>query len=94
MNHDNRALKCWDCRYHMKHFAKSDAQIIQIYGHCINEELNKGKKYNKYRLHSNCGHWEPIEIQKEERRMKIKEVLRRMQKDLERIAFILNDDSD
>ena len=81
---------CRNCRYFSQHYVKHKIYILKVEcGNCL-------KKYRLKcgELRKNCNDWEPIEIQKVERRKTIKVVLQDMEKSLEDIRIILQSDEE
>ncbi len=81
---------CKNCRYFLQHYVKHKRYILKVEcGHCLKRYRLKCGECRK-----NCESWEPIAIQKEERRKSIKALLRDMEKSLEDIKLILQSDED
>ena len=81
---------CRNCRYFLQHYVKHKRYILKV-------ECGSCKKRHRLKcgeLRKNCDKWEPIEIQKEERRKSIKETLQNMEKSLEDIKLILQSDEE
>ena len=86
---------CNNCRYYLAHYIKGQRGLRELCeGHCINDELYRKRNRSRYKLYDNCEYWEPIAIQKAERRKSIKQILRDMEKSLEDIKMILQSDEE
>ena len=85
---------CKNCKYYKFHYVKDKQHLLQLAeGHCTNLQLFSRIR-DKRKIFSNCQFWEPMELQKEERKKVIKEVLRDMEKSLRTIEAILKSDED
>ena len=89
---------CKNCRYYLAHYIIRGVRYLAAGGQCMNEDLMKmhipKREREGYRFKGNCALWEPIAIQKAERRENIKETLKAMQKSLSEIAMILQNDEE
>ena len=92
---ENEEKTCENCRYFIKHYEKYNSDFLYYLncGHCSNRE--KVKLYKDRKIIKNdkaCEFWEPHAIQTEQRKEKIFNTIRKMQKKLDEIALILKDD--
>ena len=85
---------CKNCRYYTFHYVKVHNYLMQLSeGHCTNDRVFPYRK-DKSKVVESCEFWEPMELQKEERKKMIKEVLENMEKSLRDIKAILQSDED
>lgn len=84
--------KCSNCKFYIAHYIKRFSQLIEINGHCVNEEWEKINRRNNHRLHDNCPFWEHEISKIEERRESIEDTVRFMKSRLDEMLFILTDD--
>ncbi len=82
---------CNNCRFFLKHYTINNLRFTNVGGHCINTELC-GKLKNRSIVRNNCNYWEPYEIQVKERREKMQNTIRKMEKELSNILLILKND--
>ena len=94
-NMDSEKKECQNCCHFVKHFVNTRGIFTAVVGcgHCLNRSapLHRSKKHvHKF---TSCELWEPIELQKEERKASIERTLQSMQISLSEIAQILKDDN-
>lgn len=94
MEHNIDTKNCWQCRYFARHYSKLKGRYFEVTGcgHCVNSEVTKGEKKRRFDGKEECVLWEPIEIQKEERKENLKKTLSKMAKKIEEILQVLKDD--
>lgn len=83
--------KCRCCRYFQLHYIKLHAKLIPVDGHCGYEEYSANERKRR-RNNGGCERWEPIEIQKRERREQIEGVICDIRARLAELEIILKDD--
>lgn len=85
--------KCNNCRYFLRHYVKYGARFIGIVvGHCIHHDLDPRTR-KKINMHFSCDDWEPVAIQKEERKVSVTKAIHAIANDLNEIKQILIDDN-
>ena len=93
MKEEITTQSCKNCRYFIQYYAKGDSRTTHFLpvnsGVCLHHRLTPKEK-TKFPFEEGCSFWETIEIQKAERKEKIINVLRAMEKHLADIAIILN----
>ncbi|MDE6598436.1 MAG: hypothetical protein K2K60_07335 [Clostridia bacterium] len=84
---------CENCRYYLAHYINRHGTYFKVAsGHCTNRSLDLKESRKRIKKSLPCEFWQTIEIQKEERRESIKEVLRSMAQRLDEFIQILKDD--
>ena len=98
---DEDSLKnkpCEECRYYKFYFKKMCGRFHRTagMGDCYHPETLAMSRADRARLKliGTCERWEPYEIQVTERRVGIRETIRHIQKTLDDILAILQDDED
>lgn len=93
---DNNKNCCDNCRYFLKHYVNynGDYKVLPTCGHCVNNNFTKSQRDKIVARERKCEFWEPHEIQTEQHRKSIKEVLRSMADRIEQIADILQKDEE
>lgn len=84
--------KCKSCFYYIENYIKRTFGLQPIGGHCVNPELNRRYTKRKYELHENCIYWKSNEDKKTERKESIEQTIRKIEKNLSDIVFILKSD--
>lgn len=93
---DNKEQKnsCDKCGYFEKHYISYRGHYNEVKGcgHCLNRALSMNESTKIFKRKLPCAFWEPIEIQKEQKRKAIKTSLEEMAKRLDEIYQILKND--
>ena len=91
---ENKQKICKNCNYYIEHYAKTDSGFVTLHeGHCINHDITKTRKTNKYASKDSCENWESDEIRKNKRKEGILNKLEKMCENISYIAQILKEDN-
>ena len=84
--------KCKTCKYYQEHYIFSGARYSPIAGHCMCRDLIATRMRDRYRLQENCQYWENNHEVREEKKEKIRDVIRDMKRTLQHIEIMLEND--
>ncbi len=96
MKNETISNNCRDCAYFVKHYANWRGKYYEVVGcqHCINDELTTRERKQRMNDLVVCEHWQPMEIQVQQRKENIQETLLHVCSLLQDIADILKKDNE